>query len=161
MNRMLIAKELVRLAREMLSANMTFTKGNVKIIVKRKPSTDEWVARYFVDGKYNEDASYYTDDKQDAIDTAKHMIEHTKSAAIAANDEMQEEDIAIEDLPRGGYNVGVVGGKHLGHFNDRDDAENFIKRWMKKEQFFPTVWFVDDHGGAEPIRLASTKTAGG
>lgn len=41
--------------------------------IVRKSSTDEWVVKVHVDGKYNEDATYYTDDKEDAISTMAHM----------------------------------------------------------------------------------------
>ena len=37
----------------------------------RKPETNEWVVKAYKDGKYDEDATYYTDDKRDAIDTKK------------------------------------------------------------------------------------------
>lgn len=48
----------------------------VKINVTRKASTDEWVCRVYFNGKYSEGASYYTDSKQDAIDTRKVMLDH-------------------------------------------------------------------------------------
>lgn len=47
-----------------------------KNIVKtpvRKPETDEWVVKWYVDGKYNEDKTYYTNDKSDAEATYKDM----------------------------------------------------------------------------------------
>ena len=87
----------------------------------------------------------------DRIALAKQLVRLAK--AIAAYDESEEEVITITDRPRGGYDVGEVGGKHLGHFNDRDDAEKFVKKYMHQHNFFPNVWFIDDHGGAEPIRL--------
>ena len=39
--------------------------------VVRKASTDEWVVRVYVDEKPVPERDYFTDDKQDAIDTAK------------------------------------------------------------------------------------------
>lgn len=41
--------------------------------VVRKPSTDEWVVKVYVDGKYNEAQTYYTNDKTDAMETMKAM----------------------------------------------------------------------------------------
>jgi hypothetical protein len=41
--------------------------------LKRKSETNEWVVRAYVDGKFNEGMTYYTDDKQDAIDTMAAM----------------------------------------------------------------------------------------
>ena len=43
--------------------------------VKRKSSTNEWVVAAYVNGKFDEDKSYFTDDKQDAIGTMKYMQE--------------------------------------------------------------------------------------
>ncbi len=39
--------------------------------LKRKQSTGEWVVRAFVDGVYNEDMTYYTDDLDDAKATMR------------------------------------------------------------------------------------------
>ncbi len=49
----------------------------VKLCVVRKVGTDEWAVKVYVDGKYKEDPTYYTDDKDDAIATMKHMAEQT------------------------------------------------------------------------------------
>jgi len=45
----------------------------IKFVVKRKVETDEWLVKVYIDGKYDEDATYYTDDKEDAINTMAHM----------------------------------------------------------------------------------------
>lgn len=50
------------------------TKDNVKLILKKDPATQEFAVKWYEDGKYNEDKTYYTDDKQDAIDTMDDMI---------------------------------------------------------------------------------------
>ena len=39
----------------------------------RKTETDEWVVKVYVDGKYDENSTYYTNDKADAIMTQKWM----------------------------------------------------------------------------------------
>jgi hypothetical protein len=49
----------------------------------RKSDTNEWVVKVYVDGKYDEGRTYYTDDKQDAIDTQKVMDEELKESRIA------------------------------------------------------------------------------
>lgn len=67
MNKVAVAKELVAIANEIIEATET------RLSLGRKPSTDEWVVKVFVNGKYDEDKSYYTDDRQDAIDTMKQM----------------------------------------------------------------------------------------
>lgn len=42
--------------------------------------------------------------------------------------------------------VGQIEGKFLGEFHTTDDAFNFIKQRMEKEQFWPNIWWVSDHG---------------
>lgn len=46
----------------------------VKAKVVRKPETDEFVVKVYIDGKYDEDASYYTNDKLDAFATKKSIL---------------------------------------------------------------------------------------
>lgn len=37
-------------------------------------------------------------------------------------------------------------GKCLGVFDSDDDALDYIRARMEREQFFPNVWHVSDHG---------------
>jgi len=46
----------------------------LKLVRSREPG--EWVVRYYENGKLNEDKSYYTNDKDDAIDTMNMMRTH-------------------------------------------------------------------------------------
>jgi hypothetical protein len=51
-------------------------EGNVVYSVKppvRKPETNEWVVKWYINGKYDENGTYYTDDKNDANDTYRAM----------------------------------------------------------------------------------------
>jgi hypothetical protein len=52
-----------------------FESGNkkIKLSTVRKVETDEWLVKVYVDGKYDEGKTYYTDDKEDAIATMKEM----------------------------------------------------------------------------------------
>jgi hypothetical protein len=53
----------------------TFAKDNVKIDVIYEPDLDEYTAVYYVDGKLDEDKTYYAgNDKEDAILKAKSLI---------------------------------------------------------------------------------------
>lgn len=47
--------------------------------IKRKSETNEWVVVVYVNGKRDESKCYYTDDKQDAVDTMKHMVDHNST----------------------------------------------------------------------------------
>lgn len=41
----------------------------IKYEIVKKSSTKEWIVRKYIGGKLDKDSDYYTDDKQDAIDT--------------------------------------------------------------------------------------------
>lgn len=51
------------------------TEPNSYIRIKRDSDTGEWMAAVYVNGKFNDDKTYYTDDQKDARDTGKHMSE--------------------------------------------------------------------------------------
>jgi hypothetical protein len=65
MNKEAVAKELVKLAKSLTA------KTELKLV--RKSETDEWVVKVYIDGKYDEGKSYYTDDKKDAENTMAQM----------------------------------------------------------------------------------------
>jgi len=44
--------------------------------------------------------------------------------------------------------VGVYPGRHVGEFDSTEDAEDAVRAEAHKEQFWPDVWFVSDHGNA-------------
>jgi hypothetical protein len=50
----------------------------VKAKVIRKVDTDEFVVKVYVNGKYDEEASYYTNDKQDAFATKQSILNRYK-----------------------------------------------------------------------------------
>ena len=58
---------------------MEFECNGKKIVLStvRKVETDEWVVKVYINGKYQEGPTYYTDDKDDAIATMKHMAKET------------------------------------------------------------------------------------
>lgn len=57
-----------------------------------------------------------------------------------------EEDGFITDRVRGGYDVSFA-AKFLGHFTERDEAEQALKDEIERSGFSPNCWFIDDHGG--------------
>ena len=63
---------------DMFEKKDEIVKGNVRLVVKKKASTGEWVVRWFDGSKYNDDKSYYTDDKKDAVDTMQAMAKKLK-----------------------------------------------------------------------------------
>jgi len=54
------------------------------------------------------------------------------------------EDAAIEDRPGGGYSVSFVG-----EFKSFKAALKAIKRRSKEENFYPAIYYVNDHGNVE------------
>jgi hypothetical protein len=64
--------------------------------------------------------------------------------------EDMEEDDCIISSDGFKYNVSC-GGKHLAEFGDMDKALDVVKNWREENQFWPTIWFVSDHGNYWPI----------
>jgi len=69
------------------------------------------------------------------------------------------EDYTITPCGRLGSKICVsqVEGKFLGEFLENEDADKAICARMEKEQFYPGVWFIDDHGGVQPYSLDCEK----
>ncbi len=68
-----------------------------------------------------------------------------------ASSEPEDEDYIIADAGSRGYSVSIMGGKHLGDFMERDDAEAAIRKDAKGSNFFPSVWVQSDHGNNELV----------
>lgn len=62
-----------------------------------------------------------------------------------------EDDYVISD-DRGKESVGQY-GKHLGSFDSRDEAEDFIRKQAKAAQFWPNVWTISDHGNTNLLKF--------
>lgn len=74
----------------------------------RKNDFGEWVVRLWVDGVHQKDADYFTDDKQDAIMTAKFMEQRPASSIRPEEIESVEkvESLQIEASKGGSYPFG-------------------------------------------------------
>ena len=59
-----------------------FRAGNIDVSVEYDSVYQEYVVRQFHNGTENRDAKYYTDDKEDAISTARHMFKSFLSADL-------------------------------------------------------------------------------
>ena len=63
-----------------------------------------------------------------------------------------DDDITLTPCGPLGGRVGVAQGhKFLGDFAETDEALEFVREHMDNEQFWPTVWWVSDHGNEWPI----------
>ncbi len=49
------------------------------------------------------------------------------------------------------YTVGQFEVRFLGEFVEYDDAISAIHAHMDKNQFWPNVWMISDHGNAELV----------
>ena len=76
--------------------------------------------------------------------------------------EIEQEPCGIEDgdytlTPSGSLGgrttAGQVGGKYVAEYDTTEDALDAVRREMQREQWWPTIWWVSDHGNAWPIDL--------
>ena len=66
------------------------------------------------------------------------------------DDGPSDDDIVSDGGPLGGrYYVSQLDRT----FADSDTMDKAIREWMEREQFWPTVWIVSDHGDASPYPL--------
>jgi hypothetical protein len=63
--------------------------------------------------------------------------------------EPDEEDCVLTPSGRLGSKISVsCGGKFIGEFNDESEALRAVKQWQVKNEWFPNIWWVSDHGNA-------------
>ena len=65
--------------------------------------------------------------------------------------EISPDDFVIEDCTRGGYNLGSQDYGFLGNFTEMDNALIAFKGWCKENNYFPSLYFMSDHGNLTPI----------
>lgn len=51
-----------------------FEKGNRAVKIYKDTEWGEFIVQFYEDGEYNQEADYHTDDKEDAVGTAKHFF---------------------------------------------------------------------------------------
>lgn len=64
--------------------------------------------------------------------------------------EMQEDDCVINASPSDKYSVSCS-GKHIGYYESVNECLAAIKSWQEKNNWYPTIWYVSDHGNYWPI----------
>lgn len=96
----------------------TETNGNATVKVYWNGDWEEYVARLFVNGVENANASYHTDDKDDAISTAKDMARRASTSDSSRSSMIARKRVRIEELKR--------------HRND-PDVPDHEKRRMERE----------------------------
>jgi hypothetical protein len=58
-----------------------------------------------------------------------------------------EDDAYINDAGSQGYSVSMC-GKACGWIDSMDDAVKHLAAEMERSNYFPNVWYVNDHGNA-------------
>lgn len=67
-------------------------------------------------------------------------------------DEPQEDDVVISDTGRlGGQSQVFFGGKNLGTFTEWDDIEDAIREEGNRENYWPNIWQLSDHGNYHQV----------
>jgi hypothetical protein len=74
--------------------------------------------------------------------------EDTEEGDDPFSDEEMREGYVISDAKRGGYDVSLQ-RRHMKHFADKDEALDYISEHMEKEQVFPNIYYVNDHGNVD------------
>lgn len=46
-----------------------------------------------------------------------------------------------------------IAGEFIGEFNCEEEVKKELKNWMKENNYYPSVWWVDDHGGIEAYSI--------
>ncbi len=69
-----------------------------------------------------------------------------------------EDDIIIQDEGHLGSEYGAYHeGKQIAKAVEWDDLERQIKEYMSGSNYYPGVFYMDDHGGVQPISLSANK----
>ncbi|MFP4047898.1 MAG: hypothetical protein ACLFT4_09115 [Bacteroidales bacterium] len=68
------------------------------------------------------------------------------------DDMIKDDDIVISS---NGFKLSVAehNGKFIGEFIEDDEAEYAIIQFMNKNDYWPDVWFVSDHGNVSPYKF--------
>ena len=120
-------------------------------------ATREQVAREFRDkfeSEY-ENQSYDFMERNEVVAGEEDRIREPEEFEEDEFSEPQDGDYTM--TPSGSLgsrtSVGIVNGKFLGEFDSGEAAAKFINKHMQKENFFPNVWYIDDHGGSNLINV--------
>ena len=66
-------------------------------------------------------------------------------------DEPSPEDIVITDRSDGGYSVSEIEGNFIGEYADYDEALEVVRKATSADNFYPSIWFTNDHGNTHNI----------
>ena len=117
-------------------------KGAIKVLKKNGYSDDKIIKMLKSAGHDDDDIKKFMNLSENFED--EHGLDFGETEQ-EDKIEPEDDDFYIADNTRGGYDISVE-GKNIGHEIELEDALNLIKQWMKKHNFYPSIWFVNDHG---------------
>lgn len=111
----------------------------------------------FINENNNDDDEYqFPEDIRDGEDSAE-MRDEIQDDEIQDNEIQDEQSEQSEDdcyIVCNGWDYNVsIEGKHIGKFVKIDDAEDAIRNWARKNKWYPSCWFVSDHGNTSPYEI--------
>ena len=88
------------------------------------------------------------DDEEDEEDEDDEEDQEEEDEDDIFSEEEMRSGFVISDSRRGGYDV-VNEHKHVGHYSDMDKALAAIETEMKRSNFYPNIYYVNDHGNVD------------
>jgi hypothetical protein len=90
-------------------------------------------------------------DEDDEEDEDEPEEEEEEEEDDTFSDESMAEGYVISDGRSGEGYVVVHEHKHFGNYDDMDDALDAIEAAMKHDNFYPNIYYVNDHGNVDLI----------
>lgn len=109
----------------------------------------------------------FEDYSQEELDQIRHQKEVQRDWQYAEEsgevDELQPEEEEEEEAQSSGpdfddivissngwkYSIGSEDHGFIGEFEEWDDAVKAVKEWMKKNNWYPNIWTMSDHGNLD------------
>jgi len=80
--------------------------------------------------------------------------EHDEYDETDEADKPSDDDIFLSPAGNLGSHTDLsAGGRYVGTFKTEEAAQKAIVDWMKKENWYPNIWYVSDHGNQHPYVL--------
>lgn len=92
----------------------------------------------------------HEDDEEDDEGDEEEDFDDDEPEDDAFSDEEMQSGFVISDGRRGGYDV-VHEHKHVGHYEDMDEALDDIEAEMKRSNFYPNIYYINDHGNVDML----------
>lgn len=142
--------------------NKLYAAGEVKFNIGQHVFVED-------EGRYGSVVDYMPDSKEYLVVLDPFQVKQFKKKDLEKvaqlgeppeeTSELGEEELRPEEddaffFPTGhlGGATGLsVGGKFIGKFSEQEEAENALREWAEKNQYWPNVWYVSDHGNVSQV----------